>query len=67
MSKPSKTAMMLKGARELAGLTQIEAAALVGYSVSAIGKFENGRRTPPDRALKPMMEKLVNAQKGSSK
>jgi DNA-binding transcriptional regulator YiaG len=63
MSKNSKTALLIKHAREIANLTQVEAAAITGYSVSALQKFENGRRVPPDRAIKPLLEKLVNAQK----
>lgn len=42
-------AKRLRAAREKAGLTQSEAAKKAGYSLSAIVKFEGGKRTP--RAL----------------
>jgi len=52
-------ASKIKTARESAGLTQEEFAAKVGYSKSAIQKFEAGRRTPPARAIAA----IINAVK----
>mgnify|MGYP003677589385 CR=1 FL=1 len=63
-----KTAMTIKHCRELAGLTQVEAAKVVGYSVSHLQKFESGRYAPPERAIKPIIEALTDRiKKGVSK
>ena len=59
----NKTANLIKGTRELAGLTQEEAAKVIGYSVSMLQKFEGGRRTPPARSLAPMIAALNKAAK----
>jgi transcriptional regulator with XRE-family HTH domain len=63
MSFPmSKPAHLIRAARDAAGLTQAEASAASGYSVSAIQKFEAGRRTPPARAIQPLIEAITNAR-----
>jgi len=64
MSFPmSKPAYLIRAARDAAGLTQAEASAASGYSVSAIQKFEAGRRTPPARAIQPLIEAITNARR----
>lgn len=45
----------IKALRESAGLTQKDLANRTGYSVSAIEKFENGRRTIPKRSIPAIM------------
>jgi len=63
MSFPmSKPAQQIRAARESAGITQAEASAASGYSISAIQKFEAGRRTPPARAIQPLIEAITNAR-----
>jgi transcriptional regulator with XRE-family HTH domain len=62
MSFPmSKPAHLIRAARDAAGLTQSQASAASGYSISAIQKFEAGRRTPPARAIQPLIEAITNA------
>lgn len=58
----SKPAHQIRAAREAAGLTQAEASAASGYSVSAIQKFEAGRRTPPARAIQPLIDSITNSR-----
>lgn len=48
----------IKALRETAGITQKELADRTGYSVSAIEKFENGRRTIPKRSLPAILAQL---------
>ena len=57
MKRP-KPADLIKSARESCGLTQEQAAARVGYSVSALCKFEQGRATPPKRGLAHILATL---------
>ena len=59
MSKPSQ---LIRAARDAAGITQAEASAASGYSVSAIQKFEAGRRTPPARAIQPLIAAITNSR-----
>jgi transcriptional regulator with XRE-family HTH domain len=49
--RPEKPAVTIRRLREAAGLTQQEAGDKIGYSRSAIQKFELGRRTPPARIM----------------
>jgi transcriptional regulator with XRE-family HTH domain len=58
----SKPAQQIRAARDAAGITQSQASAASGYSVSAIQKFEAGRRTPPARAIQPLIEAITNAR-----
>ena len=59
-SRMSKPAHLIRAARDAAGITQSQASAASGYSVSAIQKFEAGRRTPPARAIQPLIA-AINA------
>lgn len=43
---PPKMKMTLKLARELSGLTQIQAAQQIGVSVDTIGNYERGKHYP---------------------
>jgi transcriptional regulator with XRE-family HTH domain len=61
-SRMSKPAHLIRAARDAAGLTQSQASAASGYSVSAIQKFEAGRRTPPARAIQPLLAAIANAR-----
>ena len=61
-SRMSKPAHQIRAAREAAGITQSQASAASGYSVSAIQKFEAGRRTPPARAIQPLINSIANAR-----
>lgn len=54
----SATATAIRTAREKSGLTQQQTAALTGYSLSAIVKFEAGKRTPPARAIQPILDTI---------
>jgi len=58
----SKPAQQIRAARESAGITQAEASAASGYSVSAIQKFEAGRRTPPARAIQPLLAAIKSVR-----
>ena len=48
-------AKQLKAAREASGLSIADAAKKAGYTYSSIYKFETGRRTPPQRAIAPIL------------
>jgi transcriptional regulator with XRE-family HTH domain len=61
-SRMSKPAHLIRAARDAAGLTQSQASAASGYSISAIQKFEAGRRTPPARAIQPLLAAITNAR-----
>ena len=61
-SRMSKPAHLIRAARDAAGITQSQASAASGYSVSAIQKFEAGRRTPPARAIQPLIDSITNAR-----
>jgi len=50
---------LIKCARAASGLTQEAAAAVTGYSVSAIRKFEQGRVTPPQRGMSHILATLA--------
>jgi transcriptional regulator with XRE-family HTH domain len=45
----------IRSAREACGITQSEAAAKAGYSLSMWGRFETGKRTPPRKAMAGIM------------
>lgn len=49
----------IKTKRIDAGMTQQQLAEATGYSVSAIQKFESGRRTVPKRSA-PLFESALN-------
>ncbi len=48
--------MTLKTARDRAGLTQIEAAAKIGVSVSTLGNYESGKRYPDVPTIRKIEE-----------
>lgn len=54
--RPENMRMTLKTARELAGLTQIEAAALIGVTPDTIGNYERGKSYPDIPILRKIEE-----------
>lgn len=55
--KYNSQAVAIRNAREMAGITQEEAAERVGIKVQAWHKYEYGTRSPKD----PMPEKIASA------
>lgn len=58
---PPNMIMTLKTARELAGLTQAEAAQLIGISVDTLGNYERGKHYPGVPVLK-RIEQVYNVR-----
>lgn len=54
--RPENMRMTLKTARELAGLTQTEAAALIGVTPDTIGNYERGKSYPDIPVLRKIEE-----------
>lgn len=53
---PPNMRMTLKTARELAGLTQAEAARLIGVNVDTLGNYERGKYYPDIPVLRKIEE-----------
>lgn len=58
MSKQSFGAR-LRAARRAAGLTQAQAAAVLGVTQPRIARWESGGRTPPSGLLKPRTQEEI--------
>lgn len=56
MKKEPKSKITLKMAREISGLTQAEAARLIGVSVDTLGNYERGKSYPDV----PVLRKIEN-------
>lgn len=52
MTKPENMRVTLKTARELKGLTQGEAASIIGVSKDTLGNYERGKSYPDIPTLK---------------
>lgn len=57
--RPENMRMTLKTARELAGLTQAEAAARIGVTPDTVGNYEKGR-SYPDIPILRRIESVYN-------
>lgn len=55
-NRPSNMRMTLKTARELAGLTQVEAAKRIGVTPDTVGNYERGKSYPDIPTLRKIEE-----------
>ena len=55
-SRPRNMRMTLKTARELAGLTQVEAAKRIGVTPDTVGNYERGKSYPDIPVLRKIEE-----------
>jgi len=58
-----KFAKQLAKAREKAGFSLEQVAAVSGYSYASIYKYEQGTKTPPVRSRKPLIDAIERACK----